>query len=64
MKPNECQLLRLPYLLSDQAHKDTQETAMESQPAVNDMLARGKAAVAAGDRAAASQQLHEATKVF
>ncbi|CAN0086897.1 unnamed protein product, partial [Scytosiphon promiscuus] len=38
---------------------------MESQPAaaVGSLLAAGKAAIAAGDRAAASQQLHEATKL-
>lgn len=46
-----------------QAHNDTNGTAMESQPAVNDLLARGNEAIALGDRAAASQRLHEATKV-
>lgn len=36
---------------------------MESQPAVNELLAYGKAAISAGDKAAAADHLHEATKV-
>lgn len=36
---------------------------MDSQPTVGALLAAGKAAAAAGDRTAASQQLREATKV-
>lgn len=36
---------------------------MESQQTVGALLKAGKAAVAAGDRTTASQQLHEATKV-
>lgn len=46
-----------------QAQKDTHGTAMESQPAVNALLASGKLAMASGDRTAAHDQLHEATKV-
>lgn len=46
-----------------QAEKATTATAMESGAAVGTLLASGKAAIATGDRAAASQQLHEATKV-
>ncbi|CAM9479805.1 unnamed protein product, partial [Ectocarpus fasciculatus] len=36
---------------------------MDSQPTVGGLLAGAKAAVTAGDRTAASQQLHEATKL-
>lgn len=46
-----------------QAQKDTQGSVMEPHPAVNALIAGGKAAVTAGDRTTASQQLHEATKV-
>lgn len=39
------------------------ESQQPSPAALNGMLVAGKAALASGDRASASQQLHEATQV-